>query len=76
MILFLMKFISDDVIVTDVIAPGESISIPMNDFGQFTIIDPDYPWIEFDVYVFPQSQITSDPIEEKIIVQTTSTSNS
>ena len=63
------KFISDDVIVTDVIAPGESISIPMNDFGQFTIIDPDYPWIEFDVYVFPQSQITSDPIEEKIIVE-------
>ena len=63
------KFISNDVIVTDVIAPGESISITIDDFGQFTIIDPDYPWIEFEVYVFPQSKIISDPIEEKIIVE-------
>ena len=63
------KFIRDDVIVTDVIAPGESISITIDDFGQFTIIDPDYPWIKFEVYAFPQSQTTSDPIEEKIIVE-------
>ena len=63
------KFISDDVIVTDIIAPGESISITINDFGQFKIIDPDYPWIEFEVYVFPLSKNISDPIEEKIIVE-------
>jgi hypothetical protein len=63
------KFISGDVIVTDVIAPDESIFLTIDDFGQFTIIDPDYPWIEFTVYVFPQSNNTSDPIEEKIIVE-------
>ena len=63
------KFISGDVIVTDVIAPGESISIVIDDFGQFKIIDPDYPWIEFLVYVFPQSSTAPDPIEKKIIVE-------
>ena len=63
------KFISGDVIVTDVIAPDESISIVIDDFGQFKIIDPDYPWIEFIVYVFPQSSTAPDPIEKKIIVE-------
>ena len=63
------KFISGDVIVTDVIAPDESISIVIDDFGQFKIIDPDYPWIEFMVYVFPQSSTAPDPIEKKIIVE-------
>jgi len=63
------KFISGDVIVTDVIAPDESISIVIDDFGQFKIIDPDYPWIEFIVYVFPQSSTATDPIEKKIIVE-------
>jgi hypothetical protein len=63
------KFISGDVIITDVIATGESISIVIDDFGQFKIIDPDYPWIEFTVYVFPQSSTTADPIEKKIIVE-------
>ena len=40
-------FDKDNRIITDVIAPGEFISIPINDFGKFKIIDPDYPWIEF-----------------------------
>ena len=46
------KFISGDVIATDVIAPGESISIVINDSGQFKISDPDYPWIELDSVCF------------------------
>ena len=60
-------FNKDDRIITDIIPPGESISILLTDIGTYRIIDPDYPWIEFVSYIFSKSQTTSDPIEEKII---------
>ena len=63
-------FNKDDRIITDIIPPGESISILLTDIGTYRIIDPDYPWIEFVSYIFSKSQTTSsDPIEEKIIVE-------
>jgi hypothetical protein len=64
----LCDFNKDDRIITDIIPPGESISISLTDIGTYRIIDPDYPWIEFVSYIFSKSQTTSsDPIEEKII---------
>jgi hypothetical protein len=65
----LCDFNKDNRIITDIIPPGESISISLTDIGTYRIIDPDYPWIEFVSYIFPKSQTTSDPIEEKIIVE-------
>jgi len=63
-------FNKDNRIITDIISPGESISLSLTDIGTYRIIDPDYPWIEFVTYIFPKPQTTSDPIEEKIIVET------
>ena len=64
----LCDFNKDGRIITDIIHPGESISLSLIDIGTYRIIDPDYPWIEFVSYIFPKSQTTSsDPIEEKII---------
>ncbi len=65
----LCDFNKDERIITDIIPPGESISISLTDLGTYRIIDPDYPWIEFVSYIFPKSQTTSDPIDEKIIVE-------
>ena len=62
-------FNKDNRIITDIIPPGESVSFSLTDIGTYRIIDPDYPWIEFVTYIFPKSQTTSDPIEEKIIVE-------
>ena len=64
----LCDFNKDNRIITDILPPGGSISILLTDIGTYRIIDPDYPWIEFVSYIFPESQTTSsDPIEEKII---------
>jgi len=65
----LCDFNKDNRIITDIIPPGESISILLTDIGTYRIIDPDYPWIEFVTYIFAKSQTTSDPIEEKIFVE-------
>ncbi len=65
----LCDFNKDNRIITDIIPPGESIPLSLTDVGTYRIIDPDYPWIEFVTYIFPKSQTTSDPIEEKIIVE-------
>ena len=62
-------FNKDNRIITDIISPGESISVLLTDIGTYRIIDPDYPWIEFVTYIFPKSQTTSDPMDEKIIVE-------
>ena len=62
-------FNKDDRIITDIIPPGESIFISLTDIGTYRIIDPDYPWIEFVTYIFTKPQTTSDPMEEKIIVE-------
>ena len=46
-------FNKDDRIITDVIPPGDSVSFSLIDLGTYRIIDPDYPWIEFVIYSFP-----------------------
>jgi len=65
----LCDFNKDNRIITDIIPPGESISILLTDIGTYRIIDPDYPWIEFVTYIFAKSQTTSDPMEENMIVE-------
>jgi len=51
----LCDFNKDDRIITDIIPPGESVSFLLTDIGTYRIIDTDYPWIEFVIYVFPDS---------------------
>jgi hypothetical protein len=51
----LCDFNKDDRIITDIIPPGESVSFSLTDIGTYRIIDTDYPWIEFVIYVFPDS---------------------
>ena len=46
-------FNKDERINTSEILPGESITINITDIGNYRIIDPNYPWIEFVVYSFP-----------------------
>ena len=53
-------FNKDDRIITDIISPGESISFPLTDIGTYRIIDPDYPWIEFVIYSFPDSNSSNN----------------
>ena len=52
----LCDFNKDNRIVTEVIPPGESISFTLTELGTYRIIDPDYPWIEFVIYSFPDSE--------------------
>ena len=67
-------FNKDNRIITDIISPDESISILLTDVGTYRIIDPDYPWIEFVIYSFPESDesnninsgfLTNDTIPEQ-----------
>ena len=46
-------FNKDNRIITDIIPPGDSISFSLTEVGTYRIIDPDYPWIEFVIYSFP-----------------------
>jgi len=62
----LCSFNMDNRIITDIISPGESISISVHDVGTYRIIDPDYPWMQFAVYVFPQSSSPQDDVNEQI----------
>ena len=48
-------FNKDNRIITDIIPPGESASFTISDLGTYRIIDPNYPWIEFMIYSFPDS---------------------
>ena len=52
----LCDFSKDNRIITDIIPPGESISISITDVGTYRIIDPDYPWMEFVIYSFSNSE--------------------
>ena len=45
-------FIFDGRINTGEIASGESITITFDDRGFYRLIDPDYPWMRIDGYVF------------------------
>jgi hypothetical protein len=51
----LCDFNKDNRIISDIIPPGESTSILISDVGTYRIIDPDYPWMEFIIYSFPDS---------------------
>ena len=56
----LCDFNKDDRIITDIIPPGDSTSFLLSDLGTYRIIDPDYPWIEFVIYVFPDSNSSNN----------------
>ena len=49
------NFILDNRIITDVILPGESVSITFKEPGFYRLIDPDYGWMSITAYVFPDS---------------------
>ena len=52
----LCDFNKDNRIITDIIPPGESVSFSLTEVGTYRIIDPDYPWMEFVIYSFPDSE--------------------
>jgi hypothetical protein len=62
----LCTFNKDNRIITDIISPGESVTILIDDVGTYRIIDPDYPWMEFLVYVFPKSSSSQNEVNEQI----------
>ena len=70
----LCDFNKDDRIITDIVLPGNSVSFSLVDVGTYRIIDPDYPWMEFVIYSFPNSEsknINSGfPVDDKISEQT------
>jgi hypothetical protein len=62
-------FNKDDRITTEIIPPGASVSFTLNELGTYRIIDPDYPWIEFVIYSFQNSDSSGNinsgyPVEE------------
>ena len=52
----LCDFNKDNRIITDIIPPGDSVSFSLTEIGTYRIIDPDYPWMEFVIYSFPDSE--------------------
>jgi hypothetical protein len=70
-------FNKDDRIITEIIPPGASVSFTLNELGTYRIIDPDYPWIEFVIYSFQNSDSSDNvnsgyPVEENISEPTAS----
>jgi hypothetical protein len=71
----LCDFNKDNRIITQIIPPGESMQFTLNEVGTYRIIDPDYPWIEFVIYSFPNSDSSNNinsgfAIDEKTPEQT------
>jgi hypothetical protein len=67
-------FNKDDRIITDIIPPGESVSFTIDELGTYRIIDPDYPWMEFVIYSFPNSDSSNNinsgfPVDEETAEQ-------
>ncbi|MDC0208846.1 hypothetical protein OAJ90_04335, partial [Nitrosopumilus sp.] len=63
-------FNKDNRIITDLIPPGESTSFTLTELGTYRIIDPDYPWMEFVIYSFPNSDSSNNinsgfPVDEE-----------
>lgn len=50
------QYIADGRISTGVILPNQSVDITLNDAGFYRLYDPDYPWMDITVYVFPNVQ--------------------
>ena len=46
------EFIFDGRINTGEIQPGKSIIVTFKDQGFYRLLDPDYPWMRIDGYVF------------------------
>jgi hypothetical protein len=67
-------FNKDNRIITDIIPPGDSISFSLTEVGTYRIIDPDYPWMEFVIYSFPDSESNNVnsgfPVDDRINEQT------
>ena len=68
-------FNKDNRIITNEIFPGESLFVDISDIGNYRLIDPDYPWIELLVYVFPDSESSKNvnsgfAVDDKISEQT------
>ena len=67
-------FNKDNRIVTDIIPPGDYVSFSLTEVGTYRIIDPDYPWMEFVIYSFPDSESNNVnsgfPEDDKITEQT------
>jgi hypothetical protein len=67
-------FNKDNRIVTDIIPPGDSVSFSLTEVGTYRIIDPDYPWMEFVIYSFPDSESNNVnsgfPVDDRISEQT------
>ncbi len=70
----LCDFNKDNRIITDIIAPGNSVSFSLTEVGTYRIIDPDYPWMEFVIYSFPDSESNNVnsgfPVDDTITDQT------
>ena len=70
-------FNKDNRIITDLIPPGESVSFTLTELGTYRIIDPDYPWMEFVIYSFPNSTSSNNinsgfPVDEETSEQISS----
>jgi hypothetical protein len=52
----LCDFNKDNRIITDIIPPGGSVTFSLTDVGTYRILDPDYPWMEFVIYSFSNSE--------------------
>ena len=68
-------FNKDNRIITDIFPPGESVSFTLTELGTYRIIDPDYPWIEFVIYSFPDDDSSKNvnsgfPVDEETAEQT------
>lgn len=48
-------FTFDGRINTGEIPPGKSVSVTFEEAGFYRLINPDYPWMRIDGYVFPES---------------------
>ena len=68
-------FTKDNRITTGEISPGDSVSISIDEIGNYRIIDPDYPWMEISVYSFPESSTQADAKESKVISSSPVTSS-
>ena len=71
------SFNTDNRIITDVIPPGESVSFTLTELGTYRIIDPDYPWMEFVIYSFPNPNSSNNvnsgfPVDEETSEQISS----
>jgi len=47
-------FIFDNRVNTDVILPGESVSVTFDELGFYRLVNPDYPWMRIVAYVFEE----------------------